>query len=198
MSKRIIIWSIILLSFGFGARSCYCSYRNAFYEYISVINFTNESESTLLLDESILMEIYCGINESRSFSTFQINFKFSDVQEEAIIQKLNVEIISIDQTDQITLDHVFGYKDTITAENLGQSKNRAENFELLPNPSKRISADRDFNGLSFNYKANVKPLSERFLLKIRGDIFINGKHLTLDKTLNLYRTKEWVKIQMMT
>jgi hypothetical protein len=198
MTKRIIIWSIILLTLGFGARSCYYNYRNAFYEYISVINFTNEEKRTVQLDESILMETYCQLNEGGSFSTFEINLKFSDIKAEAIIQKLDIKIISIGKDDQIKLDYVIGHKDTINAENFDHSKIKAKNFELLPAIGKRISADRDFNGLSFNYRTEVKPLSEKFILIITGEIFINGKKITLNKKLNICRTKEWVEIQMMT
>jgi len=198
MSKRIILRSIILLALVFGVRTCYYSYRDAFYENVSVINFTNETESIVLLNESILMEIHCRLDEGRRFSTFDVNFKFSDIQEEAEIQKLDVELISIGKNDQIMLDYVLGYKDTINSENFDQSKIRAKNFELLPLAVKRISAKRDFNGLTFHYRTKVKPLSEKFQLKITGDIFINGKKITLDKKMNIRRTKEWVEIQMMT
>ena len=198
MSKRIIIWGIVLLGLGLGARACYQVYRKAFYEYVSVINFTDESKSTLSLKGASVMKIYCNLEEGGNFSSFEINFKFLNVKEEAIIQNLKVEIVSVGKNDEIMLDYVLGYKDTIIAEYFDKSKIRAKNFELLSTICKRVSADRDFNGLTFHYRTEVKPLSKEFRLKITGDVLINGRKLLINKELCMLRTKEWVEIPMMT
>lgn len=89
------------MTLDFGVRECYQCYHNAFYEYITVINFTNEPESILSLDASCRMDLYCLVKQGTNFSTFEINFKFSDIKEETIIQNLDIEIVSIYNKDSI-------------------------------------------------------------------------------------------------
>lgn len=198
MRKRIIFWSIVLLALIFGFRTCYNSYRDFFYEYVSVLNFTNESETKVLLADAILMDLYCNLNEGNKFSAFDVNFKFSEIKKEGLIQQLNVELIALSKNDQVTLEYVLGFEDSINSANFDHSKIRVKRFELLPASAKRISTKRDFNGLTFHYKSKVKPLSKMFQLKITGIIIIDGKKIPLNKTMNLQRTKDWVEIQIMT
>ena len=47
------------------------------------------------------MDLYCLVKQGTNFSTFEINFKFSDIKEETIIQNLDIEIVSIYNKDSI-------------------------------------------------------------------------------------------------
>lgn len=194
MGKRIIIWSVLILSIGYGVRACY---HYAICEYISVVHFANEKEQTIYIKDSTFLKVTCRLGEGSAFSNFEVVLKFQHKGGDLKIDTLKLSLIPIDGNEQIALNHIISYRDTIDPIDWNAARIRVKKFDLFQTSCKRISTHKDYNGYSFHFRTKEK-LSDRFLLRIDGVINSDGKKLVISRKIKLDRTKEWVIVQMMT